>query len=69
MLLNKADLLSDEMRQLWSEYFKERGMSFAFWSAKNANEEINQSQNSNNSSIRIQSVNEVIHLLSDLLVT
>lgn len=33
LLLNKADLLSKEMREHWAEYFKENGISFVYFSA------------------------------------
>jgi len=33
MLVNKADLLNDKMRKHWSNYFKEKGINYAFFSA------------------------------------
>ena len=36
LLLNKADLLSAELRTAWADYFDERGVSYVFWSAKAA---------------------------------
>lgn len=39
LLLNKADMLPLKVRRLWVDYLKEQeGVSFAFWSAKQANE-------------------------------
>eukprot|EP01051_Picozoa_sp_SAG22_P000396 SAG22_NODE_10_length_35702_cov_72.266992_17_plen_683_part_00 len=42
LLLNKADLLSEGMRQAWADYLNEQGIKFMFWSAlaqQEANEE------------------------------
>ena len=36
LLLNKADLLSVELRKAWADYFDEQGVSYVFWSAKAA---------------------------------
>ncbi|KAI5074215.1 hypothetical protein GOP47_0010176 [Adiantum capillus-veneris] len=36
LLVNKADLLPITARSKWSSYFKSQGISFLFWSAKNA---------------------------------
>ncbi len=36
LLLNKADLLSVELRTAWADYFDEQGVSYVFWSAKAA---------------------------------
>ena len=36
LLLNKADLMSLQMRQSWAEYLQKRGLKFLFWSALNA---------------------------------
>jgi len=44
LLLNKADLLSKELRRAWAEYFEAKGISFLFWSAKAAYEEIEAEQ-------------------------
>ncbi|XP_052760727.1 large subunit GTPase 1 homolog [Mya arenaria] len=33
LLINKADYLTDKQRQVWAEYFTERGIRIAFWSA------------------------------------
>ncbi|XP_052284041.1 large subunit GTPase 1 homolog isoform X2 [Dreissena polymorpha] len=33
LLANKADHLSEEQRQLWADYFTEKGIRLAFWSA------------------------------------
>ena len=44
LLLNKADLLSRELRRAWAEYFDSRGIKFLFWSAKAAYEEIEAEQ-------------------------
>lgn len=38
MLLNKADLLSPQLRAAWADYFEARGVDFVFWSAKAASE-------------------------------
>ena len=40
LLLNKADLLSPELRLAWADYFDERGISYLWWSAKAATEEV-----------------------------
>lgn len=34
LLLNKADLLTQEQRQQWAMYFKKEGIQAAFFSAK-----------------------------------
>lgn len=39
MLLNKADLLPQQLRAAWAAYFRERGVDFIFWSAKAASEQ------------------------------
>lgn len=39
LLLNKADLLSEDCRAEWARWFDEEGLDFAFWSARNAVEE------------------------------
>lgn len=36
LLVNKADLLPMSARSKWSTYFRSQGISFLFWSAKNA---------------------------------
>ena len=33
LLLNKSDLLSEQQRQSWAEYFSENGIKYLFWSA------------------------------------
>jgi large subunit GTPase 1 len=38
LLLNKADLLSRELRDAWSEYFDANGIEYLWWSAKAATE-------------------------------
>ena len=38
LLLNKADLLSEELRDAWSRYFDENGIEYLWWSAKAATE-------------------------------
>jgi large subunit GTPase 1 len=38
LLLNKADLLSRELRDAWSEYFDANGIEYLWWSAKAAAE-------------------------------
>jgi large subunit GTPase 1 len=40
LLLNKADLLSPELRRGWCDYFDEHGMEYLWWSAKTATEEV-----------------------------
>lgn len=44
LLLNKADLLSEELRRAWAEYFDAQNIPFLFWSAKAAYEEIEAEQ-------------------------
>lgn len=39
LLLNKADLLSPELRAAWSEHFDANGIEYLWWSAKAATEE------------------------------
>jgi large subunit GTPase 1 len=39
LLLSKADLLSQQQRLSWSQYFSERGVTAAFWSAQLAEQE------------------------------
>ena len=34
LLINKSDLLSEDMRKLWAEYFKSHNVTFFFFSAK-----------------------------------
>jgi ribosome biogenesis GTPase A len=34
LLINKADLLSPELRQKWAAYFRRTGVQFAFFSAQ-----------------------------------
>mmetsp|Transcript_39394 Transcript_39394/g.35092 ORF Transcript_39394/g.35092 Transcript_39394/m.35092 type:complete len:127 (+) Transcript_39394:498-878(+) len=34
LLINKSDLLSDPIRQCWSEYFNKQGVNHIFFSAK-----------------------------------
>ncbi|GJJ09874.1 hypothetical protein Clacol_004098 [Clathrus columnatus] len=36
LLINKADLLTQEQRQQWANYFDEQGIKYAFFSAANA---------------------------------
>lgn len=36
VLLNKADLIPDEIRQRWAAYFRGKGTRYAFWSANAA---------------------------------
>jgi len=42
LLLNKADLLSGELRTAWADFFDERGVSYVFWSAKAAADALKQ---------------------------
>ena len=42
LLLNKADLLSAELRTAWADYFDEQGVSYVFWSAKAATDALKQ---------------------------
>eukprot|EP00958_Prasinococcus_capsulatus_P019073 scaffold2298_cov388-Prasinococcus_capsulatus_cf.AAC.2 len=46
LLLNKADLIPEHLRQEWADYFNEQGVLFAYWSAKTAadNEEDDNSE-------------------------
>ena len=38
LLLNKADLLSQELREAWSKHFETNGIEYLWWSAKAATE-------------------------------
>jgi large subunit GTPase 1 len=38
MLLNKADLLPENVRTAWADYFEEQGVDYLFWSARRATE-------------------------------
>jgi large subunit GTPase 1 len=40
LLLNKADLLSTELRDAWSQYFDDNGIEYLWWSAKAATEQV-----------------------------
>ena len=40
LLLNKADLLSPELRRAWCDYFDERRIGYLWWSAKTATEAV-----------------------------
>lgn len=40
ILLSKADLLTQEQRDTWAEYFTEQGIRVAFWSAFYENERL-----------------------------
>ena len=42
MVLNKADLLHEELRSAWADTFDEMGVKYLFWSAKAATEKIEQ---------------------------
>ena len=42
MVLNKADLLHEELRSAWADRFDEMGVKYLFWSAKAATEKIEQ---------------------------
>ena len=44
VLLNKADLLSPELRAAWSAEFDELGLEYLWWSAKAATEEVEEAQ-------------------------
>ena len=44
VLLNKADLLSPELRAAWSAEFDELGLEYLWWSAKAATEEVAEAQ-------------------------
>jgi large subunit GTPase 1 len=41
LLLNKADLLTENQRRLWAEYYNQKGVRFHFFSAKTADEAAN----------------------------
>lgn len=40
LLVNKADLMTEEQRQVWADYFKQHGIRYAFFSAAKAKEEL-----------------------------
>ena len=40
MVLNKADLLHEELRSAWADKFDDMGVKYLFWSAKAATEKI-----------------------------
>lgn len=42
ILLSKADLLTQEQRDAWAEYFTQQGIRVAFWSAFAETERIKQ---------------------------
>ena len=42
LLINKADLLSQEVREIWTNYFKQNNTNFIFFSAKDEQEKINE---------------------------
>ena len=42
MVLNKADLLHEELRSAWADKFDDMGVKYLFWSAKAATEKIEQ---------------------------
>eukprot|EP00210_Caulerpa_lentillifera_P008475 g8085.t1 len=67
MLLNKADLLNEKLRRSWAEYFLQQGLQFAFWSAKTATEQSNESQTSIDDPIHIHSIDEVLDLFTKLI--
>ncbi|XP_071946036.1 large subunit GTPase 1 homolog isoform X2 [Antedon mediterranea] len=45
ILVNKADLLTNEQRQKWKKYFNDQGIQVAFWSAKAETERIEKLKN------------------------
>ena len=40
LLLNKADLVSEEQRKIWANYFQKQGIEFIFFSAIEEQEKI-----------------------------
>ena len=40
LLLNKADLVSEEQRKIWANYFQKEGIEFIFFSAIEEQEKI-----------------------------
>ena len=40
LLLNKADLVSEEQRKIWADYFTKEGIEFLFFSAIEEEERI-----------------------------
>lgn len=44
ILLNKADFMTDEQRQVWADYFSDQGVRVAFFSARLASEKIDEEE-------------------------
>ena len=45
LIINKADLMNDDVRKSWSEYFKERNIKYLFFSAVNEIEKMEKGDN------------------------
>ena len=48
LIINKADLMNDDVRKSWSEYFKERNIKYLFFSAVNEIEKMEKGDNISN---------------------
>ncbi len=42
MVINKSDLMSEDVRKAWNKYFLEKKINHIFFSAKKENEKIEQ---------------------------
>ena len=58
LLINKADLLSENQRKLWAQFLNDNNIPYAFFSAKQASEE-GSHEHSDNEATRILSVDEL----------
>jgi large subunit GTPase 1 len=48
LLINKSDLLTDEQRLAWAEYFQTQKIAYAFWSAEWAQQSLESDQTTEN---------------------
>lgn len=59
VLINKADFLTENQRNIWSEYFKSRNINVAFFSAVLAQEEIKKEQHEDRESEELNGMEDL----------
>lgn len=58
LLLNKADMLPEDVRRMWVHYFCEHKVNFAFWSAKQAGEAVVETPSENEAQLPLEQIKD-----------
>ena len=58
LIINKADLMNEKLRQNWSEYFKENNIKYVFFSAINEIEKMEKNEKNENNILKEEKIDQ-----------